>query len=58
MISSISTATTAQQPIQQPQPASAPASSSAGNLAPDTVKISPQGQAAASAEVDHDGDGH
>jgi hypothetical protein len=59
MISPISSASIIPQAELQAKPAVAQASANPASLAPDTVNISAKGAAAAaSGDVDHDGDSH
>ena len=59
-ISSLTAASAAQLPSPTSAPSHAPTrSSSSGQLAPDTVSISPAAQkTSAAGDVDHDGDSH
>lgn len=59
MISPISGAAAVPQAAASSQPAAAPAPAQPATLANDTVSISAKGQqAAATGDVDHDGDSH
>jgi len=59
MISPISSVSVVPQAESQPKPVASPAPATSAVLPNDTVHISAQGQAAAaSGDVDHDGDSH